>query len=75
MNAVGFIGKQTLSLDDAWFVQSDYHWNNGDCNYLYYIINKSQHNIFAFLNLFLNKRLLILPKQFAILALFWRLWA
>ena len=42
MNAVGFIGKQTLSLDDAWFVQSDYHWNNGDCNYLYYIINKNR---------------------------------
>jgi hypothetical protein len=42
MNAVGFIGKQTLSLDDAWFVQSDYHWNNGDCTYLYYIINKNR---------------------------------
>ena len=42
MNAVGFIGKQTLSLDDAWFVQSDYHWNSGDCTYLYYIINKNR---------------------------------
>ena len=42
MNAVGFIGKQTLSLDDAWFVQSDYQWNSGDCTYLYYIINKNR---------------------------------
>ena len=42
MNAVGFIGKQTLSLNDAWFVKSDYHWNNGDCTYLYYIINKNR---------------------------------
>ena len=42
MNAVGFIGKQTLSLDDAWFVESDYSWNSGDCTYLYYIINKNR---------------------------------
>jgi hypothetical protein len=42
MNAVGFIGKQTLSLDDAWFVQPDYQWNSGDCTYLYYIINKNR---------------------------------
>ena len=42
MNAVGFIGKQTLSLDDAWFVVSDYSWNSGDCTYLYYIINKNR---------------------------------
>ena len=42
MNAVGFIDKQVLPLDDAWFVQSDYNWNSGDCNYLYYIINKNR---------------------------------
>ena len=42
MNAVGFIDKQVLPLNDAWFVQSDYHWNSGDCNYLYYIINKNR---------------------------------
>ena len=42
MNAVGFIGKQTLSLDDAWFVQSDYHWNSGDGVYVYYIRNKNR---------------------------------
>ena len=42
MNAVGFIGKQTLSLDDAWFVQSDYQWNSGDGVYVYYIRNKNR---------------------------------
>ena len=42
MNAVGFIDKQVLPLADAWFVQSDYQWNSGDCNYLYYIINKNR---------------------------------
>ena len=42
MNAVGFIDKQVLPLDDAWFVQSDYNWNSEDCNYLYYIINKNR---------------------------------
>ena len=42
MNAVGFIDKQVLPLDDAWFVQSDYQWNSGDCTYLYYIINKNR---------------------------------
>ena len=42
MNAVGFIDKQVLPLDDAWFVQADYTWNSGDCNYLYYIINKNR---------------------------------
>ena len=42
MNAVGFIDKQVLPLDDAWFVESDYSWNSGDCNYLYYIRNKNR---------------------------------
>ena len=42
MNAVGFIGKQTLSLDDAWFVESDYFWNGGDTVYVYYIRNKNR---------------------------------
>ena len=42
MNAVGFIGKQTLSLDDAWFVESDYSWNDGDGVYVYYIRNKNR---------------------------------
>ena len=42
MNAVGFIDKQTLLLDDAWFVESDYSWNNGDTVYVYYIRNKNR---------------------------------
>ena len=42
MNAVGFIDKQTLPLDDAWFVESDYSWNSGDCVYVYYIRNKNR---------------------------------
>ena len=42
MNAVGFIGKQTLSLDDACFVESDYSWNDGDGVYVYYIRNKNR---------------------------------
>ena len=42
MNAVGFISKQVLPLDDAWYVESDYHWNSGDCVYVYYIRNKNR---------------------------------
>jgi len=42
MNAIGFINKQTLPLDDAWFVESDYSWNSGDCVYVYYIRNKNR---------------------------------
>ena len=44
MNAVGFIDKQVLPLDDAWFVESDYSWNteNGDGVYVYYIRNKNR---------------------------------
>ena len=42
MNAVGFIDKQVLPLDDAWFVESDYSWNNGDTVYVYYIRNKNR---------------------------------
>ena len=42
MNAVGFIDKQVLPLDDAWFVESDYSWNDGDGVYVYYIRNKNR---------------------------------
>ena len=42
INAVGFIDKQVLPLDDAWFVESDYSWNSGDCVYVYYIRNKNR---------------------------------
>ena len=43
MNAVGFIDKQVLLLDDAWFVESDYSWNGRDCIYVYYIRNKNRN--------------------------------
>ena len=42
INAVGFIDKQVLPLDDAWFVESNYSWNSGDCVYVYYIRNKNR---------------------------------
>ena len=41
-NAVPHIPKQVLPLDDAWFVESDYSWNSGDCIYVYYIRNKNR---------------------------------
>ena len=42
MNAVGFIGKQVLPLDDAWFVEYDYSWRTGGVENLYYISNKNR---------------------------------
>ena len=42
INAIGFIGKQTLPLDDAWFVEYDYSWRNGTDENLYYISNKNR---------------------------------
>ena len=44
MNAVGFIGKQTLSLDDAWFVEYQYDWNSDTQEHdpHYYIRNKNR---------------------------------
>ena len=43
MNAVGFIGKQVLLLDDAWFVEYQYHWNSDEQEHrpLYYLRNKN----------------------------------
>ena len=32
MNAVGFIDKQVLPLDDAWFVEYDFSWNTQTSN-------------------------------------------
>ena len=45
MNAVGFIDKQVLPLDDAWFVESQYNWNSDtqEHNTLYYIRNKNRN--------------------------------
>ena len=42
MNAVGFIDKQILPLDDAWFVEYDYSWRTGTAENLYYISNKNR---------------------------------
>ena len=42
MNAVGFIDKQVLPLDDAWFVEYDYSWRTGVAENLYYISNKNR---------------------------------
>jgi hypothetical protein len=40
MNAVGFIDKQILPLDDAWFVEYRYSWSNGDNDGHYELRNK-----------------------------------
>ena len=44
MNAVGFIDKQVLSLDDAWYVEYEYNWNSDtqEHNPRYYIRNKNR---------------------------------
>ena len=44
INAVGFIDKQVLPLDDAWFVEYQYNWNSDtqEHNPLYYIRNKNR---------------------------------
>lgn len=39
MNAVGFIDKQTLPLEDAWYVEYRYSWNTG-VEDRYYLRNK-----------------------------------
>ena len=42
MNAVGFIGKQVLPLEDAWYVEYQWSWNSDtqEHNPSYYIRNK-----------------------------------
>ena len=42
MNAVGFIGKQTIPLEDAWYVEYQWNWNSDtqEHNPLYYIRNR-----------------------------------
>ena len=44
MNAVGFIDKQILPLDDAWFVEYQYNWNSDTQEHdpHYYIRNKNR---------------------------------
>ena len=41
-NAVGIIDKQVLPLEDAWYVRTYYQWSSGNCNYLYFLINKNK---------------------------------
>ena len=43
MNAVGFIGKQVLPLEDAWYVEYQYNWNSDEQEHrpLYYLRNKN----------------------------------
>ena len=45
INAVGFIDKQVLPLDDAWFVEYQYNWDSDAQSHspLYYIINKNRN--------------------------------
>jgi hypothetical protein len=46
MQAVGIIPKQTLPLEDAWFFDSDYHWqlqnddDTDDSRYVYFLVNR-----------------------------------
>ena len=44
MNAVGFIDKQVLPLDDAWFIEYQYNWNSDTQSHdpHYYIRNKNR---------------------------------
>jgi len=42
MNAVGFIDKQILPLDNAWYVEHSYNWNSQSGQDEYYLINKLQ---------------------------------
>ena len=40
MNAVGYIPKQILPLDDAWYVEHYYDWRDSDGDGGYYLISK-----------------------------------
>jgi hypothetical protein len=40
MNAVGYIPKQVLPLEDAWYVELSYSWRNQSSEDEYYLINK-----------------------------------
>jgi hypothetical protein len=44
INAVGFINKQVLLLDDAWYVEYKYNWNSDTQSHdpQYYIRNKNR---------------------------------
>jgi hypothetical protein len=40
MNAVGFINKQIIPLEDAWYVEYRYSWSSGTNNGYYELRNK-----------------------------------
>jgi len=40
MTAVGFIPKQTIGVEDAWYVQYNYTWGNGEQHDHYHLCNK-----------------------------------
>jgi len=42
LNAVGEIDKQTISCENAWYVQAEYSWSSGSHGYNYYLKNKLQ---------------------------------
>ena len=31
-----------INVEDAWYVKTDYTWSTGDCNYLYFLVNKNK---------------------------------
>ena len=46
LNAIGEIGKQTIPLDDAWYVQHDYNYSYDSYSSqrnVYYLINKNRN--------------------------------
>ena len=46
LNAIGEIGKQTIPLDDAWYVQHDYNYSYDSYSserHVYYLINKNRN--------------------------------
>ena len=46
LNAIGEIGKQTIPLDDAWYVQHDYNYsydNYSSDRHVYHLINKNRN--------------------------------
>jgi YHS domain-containing protein len=40
LNAIGEIGKQTLPLEDAWYVEYNWSWNHGTSDGYYELRNK-----------------------------------
>jgi len=46
LNAIGEIGKQTIPLDDAWYIEHDYNYSYDSYSserHVYYLINKNRN--------------------------------